>query len=61
MPILFLALVALAVFGAIGLMLCVACFSEHRVQRAKLTAAGAPLAAEPPNPSQSRSAVAGHS
>jgi hypothetical protein len=39
MPILFMALIALAVFGAIGILLGVACFSEHRQLRAQAAAA----------------------
>ena len=48
MPVLFMALIALAVFGGVGILLAVACYSEHRVHRAKVTATGAPLPAEVP-------------
>ncbi len=59
MPILFMALIALAVFGAIGIMLFVAGTAERRYQRAKTTGAGAPLPAEPGPAVNARGAAAG--
>ncbi len=46
MPILFMALIALAVFGAIGILLFAASFSERRYRRTKAAANGAPFPAE---------------
>ncbi len=48
MPILFMALMALVIFGAIGLLLCTACLAEHRQQRIRAQAAGAHVPAEEP-------------
>ncbi len=60
MPILFMALIALAVFGAIGILLFAASSSERHYQRAKVAAAGAPFPAEPAGkPANARGASAG--
>ncbi len=47
MPILFMALIALTVFGAIGVLLFAASFSERHYQRTRVAATGAPFPAEP--------------
>ncbi len=48
MPILFVALIALVVFGGIGLLLCTACWAEHRQQRAGSQPAAAKIPADEP-------------
>ncbi len=60
MPILFMALIALAVFGGIGILLFTASFSERHHQRTKAAANGAPFPAEPAAaPVKARGASAG--
>ncbi len=48
MPILFIALMALVVFGGIGFLLCTACVAERRQQRVKAQAADVPVPAHEP-------------
>ncbi len=58
MPILFMALIALVVFGGIGILLTVAMLSEHRKHRADAAMAGAPFPPEPPE-TKARAASSG--
>jgi hypothetical protein len=60
MPILFMALMALALFGAVGILLFLASYSERHHRRVNVAANGAPLPAEPaPATVKARGAAAG--